>query len=196
MPGEMAITTTDVAKAKRALTAMQKSLRDWMRWRQMNDQVAAGTLPSKKLPPGLAKQIALSGRDPVVERALANQLYALLSELMPDARLPNPDGPGAAVQLASIALAGGQTPEGLVAQGSIAAYLTWPVLIVGGLLLAVTTAIRSAADVAKEKEHLACIQSGACTDYGFWLKVGGIAAIAFVAWHHLGLKERVRRATK
>jgi hypothetical protein len=65
----------------------------------------------------------------------------------------------------------------------------WPVLIVGAVFLAVTQAISSAADVAKDHEEKACIQAGACTDYGFWLKAGGIAMLAWLAWNKLGGRE-------
>jgi hypothetical protein len=60
----------------------------------------------------------------------------------------------------------------------------------------VTTAIKTAADVAKDKEEKACIQAGACTDYGFWLKAGGVTALLWLAWRELGLREAVHSFTK
>jgi hypothetical protein len=70
------------------------------------------------------------------------------------------------------------------------------VLIVGGLLLAVTTAVKTAADVAKEREHYACIQAGACTDYGFWLKWAGIGTLAYFAWNDMGVGDMVKGLLK
>jgi hypothetical protein len=59
----------------------------------------------------------------------------------------------------------------------------------------VTTVIRTMAEVAEEKERLACVQAGACTDYGFWLKAGGVAALVWVAWQ-MGAGERIRKMLK
>ncbi len=191
---ETTISNADVMKARGQLDAMRRSLASWLKYRTLNDAVATGNAPSK-LPVAFAKQLMIDGRDWATEQTIADQLYVLLSEVMPNAQLPVPaitTNPNAAVELARIAIAGpgaqvpasSPTPQGFV--------WLWPVLIVGGLLLAVTTAIKTMADVAKEKERLKCVQSGACTDYGFWLKVGGIAALVAVAWNQLGLKESLR----
>lgn len=185
------ISSADVVKAKRELDRMRGSLRSWLKFRTLNDAVAAGKAPSK-LPVKVAQQVVMSERDWGTEQKLANQLHALLSELHPDAQLPNPSvqqNPQAAVQLAVIAIKG---PTALAAPQATGIVWMWPVLIVGGLLLAVTTAIRSMADVAKEKERYACIRAGACTDYGFWLKVGGVAAAAWFAWTQTGLGDSVK----
>lgn len=69
-------------------------------------------------------------------------------------------------------------------------------LIVGGLLIAVTTAIKTAADVAKDSEEKACIQAGACTDYGFWLKAGGVTALVWFAWRELGVGDVVKSVVR
>ncbi len=60
----------------------------------------------------------------------------------------------------------------------------------------VTTAIKTAADVAKDSEEKACIMAGACTDYGFWLKAGGVTALAWFAWRELGLGDTIKSLIK
>lgn len=189
------VSTGDVANAKVELQRMKRSLAGWLKYRRLNDAVSAGVVPTKKSR-AYAREVVAQSRDWNAEQRLAKQLHVLLSESFPNASLPDPDvakNPQAAVQLATIAIRGpgaemaSPEPQGM-------AWL-WPVLIVGGLLLAVTTAIKTAADVAKDKEHTACIQAGACTDYGFWLKAGGVAALGFVAWQ-MGLGERVKKVFK
>ena len=174
-----AITRTDVSKAAGELASMRRGLTAWLDRRAFNDQRSI-TVPNRFS----------------IEQDLSSKLHALLSEVMPEASLPNADlrsNPSAAVQLASIAITG-QVP---VMQGNPAAMgatppWMWPVMIVGGLLLAITTAIRSAADVAKDAEEKACIRAGACTDYGFWLKAGGVAALVWFAWRELGLEHTIK----
>ncbi len=191
-----AITKNDVSRAAAELEAMRKSLRAWLRFRQINDGILAGTVRTK-IPPGQAKKMIISARaSSPIEQDLAHKLHALLAEVMPDALLPNADlrsNPNGAVQLAEIALTG-QVPvmqSGPAAMGAVQPWL-WPVLIVGGLLLAVTTAIRTAADVAKDAEEKECIRAGACTDYGFWLKAAAVLGIGWFAWKELGVGETVR----
>lgn len=191
-----AITTTQVARASNELESMRRALASWLKYRTLNDEVMAGRQPSR-LPPGLARHAIISTRDMAVEQELATRLHTLLSELGVK-NLPSPDvhsNPSAAVHLAKIAIAGG-APS---AMGGIFTGSTpwlWPVLIVGGLLLAVTTAVKTAADVAKERERYACIQAGACTDYGFWLKAGGVAVLGWFVWKELGVGDVVRSAIK
>ena len=175
------VTQNKVAKAGAELASMRRSLVSWLRFRAVNDQV--GVRPANR---------AAHDQD------LADKLHALLSELLPNAALPNPNvrqNPSAAVQLAQIAVTGEQAVMQANPSAMGAWYTSWPVLIVGGLLLAVTTAIKTAADVAKDSEEKACIKAGACTDYGFWLKAGGIAALAWVAWNN-GARELVRGVLK
>jgi hypothetical protein len=135
---------------------------------------------------------------PQVEQDLADQLYALLSELMPDAQLPNANlqsNPQGAVQLAQVAITGQASMQTSAPTATSGTHpWLWPVLIVGGLLLTITTAIQSSADVASQKEQDACIEAGACTDYGFWLKAGGIVMLAWFAWRELGLGDAVKGA--
>lgn len=195
MAASALVSSSDVHRAKVELDRMKQSLRGWLKYRTLNDAVAAGTAPTSK-PRAYAREVVLQGRNWATEQKLAKQLHVLLTDSFPDAELPDPDvvaNPQAAVQLALIAIDGPgasvalPSPQGMV--------WLWPVLIVGGLLLAVTTAIKTEADVAKDKEEKACIQAGACTDYGFWLKAGGIAALAYVAWQ-MGVVEKIKGALK
>lgn len=193
---QKAITKASVSRAAAELDSMRKSLRSWLRYRQTNDGIIAGTVRTK-IPPGQAKKMILASRaSSGAEQDLAHKLHALLSEVMPDAMLPNADlrsNPNGAVQLAEIAITG-QLPvmaASPAAMGATQPWL-WPVLIVGGLLLAITTAIRTAADVAKDAEEKECIKAGACTDYGFWLKAAAVLGLGWFAWKELGVGERVR----
>lgn len=190
------ITTTDVQQAAAELARMRGSLVSWLRYRELNDRVMAGTARVRK-PLAYAQRVVAMGRDTVLEQDLASKLHALLEQVMRGAQLPDPDvrsNPDAAVQLARIALMGGATVAHPAATGSLlTSPWLWPVLIAGGLLLVVTTAIKTAADVAKDREEKACIEAGACTDYGFWLKAGGIAAIAWIAWREFGRRNTPRK---
>jgi hypothetical protein len=204
------ISKAQVATAAQELAAMRRSLAEWLKYRTLNDQVLAGRpRQTLKVPLGYAQRVIAGSRDLAVEQDLATKLAALLGEVMPDTDLPISDlrqNPNAAVELANLALVGASPRPSALRQagggmalgafpGATHPWL-WPVLIVGGLLLAITTAIKTAADVAKEKERLACIQAGACTDFGFFLKVGGIAMIAYVAWNQFGVGEIVKGFVK
>ena len=192
-----AMTTAQVKQAAMELGKMRSSLTSWLKYRSLNDQVRAGIAKVRK-PLPYAQRVVVARRDMAVEQDLATKLHALLEQLMPDARLPDPDvthNPAAAVQLAQLAITGGsQVPAPVATSGLFAGQhpWLWPVLIVGGLLIAVTTAIKTAADVAKDQEEKACIEAGACTDYGFWLKAGGIAALVYIAWKEFGLDRAVK----
>jgi len=184
-----AITTPQVQEAAAELARMRRSLAAWLRFRQINDQVMEGTHPVRK-PLAYAQRVVVASRDMATEQDLATKLSALLGQVMPGQPLPQADlsmNPSGAVDLAKIALAVGSVVSSPTATGGILGAgghpWLWPVLIVGGLLLTVTTAIKTAADVAKDREEKACIEAGACTDYGFWLKAGGVAALALLAWN-------------
>lgn len=189
---EASVTPGEAAKAERELKRMRSSLKGWLKFRLLNDQVAAGKMPSK-LPRQVAAQIVTADR--AGEQQLALQLYTLLSEVMDAQRLPNPDlstDPNAAVKLARIAITG-KVPSEAAAPAAQGIFWLWPVvIIVGGVLFTVMTAIRSRADVQKEKERLKCIQAGACTDYGFWLKISALLVGGWVVWDKLGLREKVQ----
>lgn len=192
-----AITMTDVKRASNELASMRSSLMKWVKYRTLNDRVLDGTITKIRKPLPYAQRVVASQRDMATEQDLANKLSALLGEIMPEVRLPNADlrsNPQAAVQLAQIAISGrvptqASSPQ---ATGAIPHAWMWPALIVGAVLLTITTAIKTAADVAKDREEKACIAAGACTDYGFWLKVGGVTALAWFAWRELGVGDHVR----
>jgi hypothetical protein len=188
---DVAISAADVRTAASQLAQMRGSLSSWLKYRGLNDRVLAGTLQTNK-PAAYAQGVIASTRDPALERNLAVQLNALLSRVMPGYPLPSVDAPNAAVQLAQLALQGGTTVSSPAATGSLLGGghpWLWPVLIVAGLLLVVTSAIKTSADAATERERIACIEAGACTDYGFWLKAGAIGVAAWLLWTHLGGKE-------
>lgn len=201
MAASQAITTTDVQKAASELAKMRRSLAGWLKYRLINDQVLAGTITKIKKPLPYAQRVVTSGRNMANEQDLADKLNTLLTQLMPGTTLPNANvaqNPDAAVQLAQIALAG-QASAPTATSGFLSTPShpwLWPVLIVGGLLLVVTTAIKSSADVAKDQEEKACIEAGACTDYGFWLKAGGVVALVWFAWVQLGVGDVVKGAIK
>src|SRR5262245_2762103 len=193
-----AITTTEVKAAAAELARMRASLASWLKYRTLNDRVAAGQAAVRK-PVAYAKRVVTTSRDMSIEQDLASKLHALLEVVLKDQPLPDPDvrsNPQAAVQLASVALTGGAAVSSPTATGSLVAGShpwLWPALIVAGVLITVTTAIKTAADVAKDREEKACIEAGACSDFGFWLKAGGILALAWLAWRELGLGELVTR---
>jgi hypothetical protein len=197
------ISNAEVQKAANELARMRSSLRGWLKYRTLNDQVMAGTARTR-VPLAYAQRAVAQARDMATEQDLADKLHALLNVVMQGRDLPNADlraNPQGAVQLAQIAIAGDTqvmapvATGGLFSAGASHPWL-WPVLIVGGLLLTITTAIKTAADVAKDREEKACITAGACTDYGFWLKAGGIAALAYLAWTQMGGREAVHSLTK
>lgn len=188
------VSASDVARAQAELERMKRSLRGWLKYRLLNDAVVAGTAPTKK-PRGYAIAV-ISNRNMTTEAKLAQQLYVLLTESFPDADIPLPDvtvNPNAAVVLAQMAISPTPPPAASAPIAAGMAAWLWPVLIVGGLLLAVTTAIQSQAEVAQTAEQTACIEAGACTDSGFWLKAGGIAMLVYVAWQ-MGVGDQVKRA--
>lgn len=196
-----AVTTKEVQQAARELDKMRSSLAAWLKYRTRNDQVLAGTAQTKK-PLAYAQHVVSTSRDLAIDQDLATNLTALLEVVMPGYPLPNPDvtvNPDAPVQLAQLALAGAQVTTSPTATGnfSLAAHpLMWPVLIVLGVVLVATTAISSYADVAKDREEKACIEAGACTDYGFWLKAGGAIVVGFFVWEKLGVKHYFERGRR
>lgn len=195
------ISKTQVQTAAQELAAMRRSIAGWLKYRTLNDRVLAGKA-NTKYPLAFAQRVIASSRDMAIEQDLATKLSVLLAEVMPEAKLPGADlrdNPNAAVELANIALVGASpqgVKQGVGGLGVPAHPWLWPVLIVAGLLLAITTAIKTAADLAEEKERLACIQAGACTDFGFFLKAGGILMIAYVAWNQLGVGDLVKGLIK
>jgi hypothetical protein len=190
--GDAPVTAVEKLRAEVELGKMRSSLRGWLKYRSLNNAVAEGRAKSK-VPPGLAKKMLDTSRDWPLEQKLAKQLYVLLSEVFDSQMLPDPRDPDAAAKLAEIAIAGKLSSEaqGAQAQGF---FWMWPaVIVVGGVLFTIVFKIRSDAALAEEKERLECIKLGACTDYGFWLKVAGVGVIAWLAWDKFGLREAAGR---
>ncbi len=189
------VTLAEKAKAEAEIHKMRSALTGWLRYREINNAVVAGKAKAK-VPPGLAKKMIESGRDWGLEQKLANQLHVLLSETFDAGQLPSPNlvkDPEAAVKLAQIAIAG-RLPSDGAAPAAAGMIWLWPAVVVVGLVLfTVVFKIRSDAALAEEKERLACVQMGACTDYGFWLKLGGVALLAWLAWDKFGLREAAGR---
>lgn len=157
-------------KAASELQKMKASLGRWLSYRARTD---ANTPPAKKA--------ALRFSRLKDEQRLAQNLAKLLTE----AGFQNlPTDAGAAPGLAEMVLrdeVGSPQSQGF-----------WMLLIpVAGAVFLISYWIRSQADLAAEKERIRCIESGACTDSGFWMKVGGISLLAYLAWDKFGGKEAV-----
>jgi len=203
------ITAAQAQAGKVELAKMKRSLASWLKYRSMNDQIAAGgasSLPTPLLktpgastPPAAVMSLRLRRERFADESELAAQLHTLLAEVFDGGTLPDPDvqkNPNAAVELAKIAIAG-KLPGEAAAPTAAGFIWMWPlVIVVGAIAFVITTAIRSSADVAKEKERLECIKAGKCTDTGFWLKVGALTVVGWIVWDKMGVGERVKRAVK
>lgn len=196
------VTKDQAVAARNELRRMRSSLMQWLKYRSLNDQVSAGmpvpsplfAKPGAKPMPAAAMALRMRTERMASEQALATQLYTLLSEVFDASTLPTPDiskDSAAAVKLAQIAISG--TLPGESAAPAAAGFIwMWPlVIVVGAIAFVITSQIRSSADVAKEKERLACVEAGKCTDSGFWMKVGAITLVGWIAWDKFGLRERV-----
>lgn len=199
----LAGTDADQARADAAIKSMRGALKGWLKYRDIMDAYVAGKRKApafwrnpgaKPLPPAVVAQTLRRERYPG-EQDLAETLYGLLVEAgVNPAAIPAPNvaaDPDAAAKLARIAIAGGTESEAALG-------IAWFVLLipVAGVVLVLSQMIKSKADVEKEKERLRCIESGACTDSGFWLKVGAIAVTAWLAWDKFGLREAVEKRKK
>ena len=167
-------TVSEPAQAKARLAKMKRSLKRWMKIRAK--RAASPEVKNQRY---------------AREQDLANTVWQLLVECgMNSASLPSPDvrkDSDAAVKLAEIAITGKSPDEVSVEQEQGIWFLVIPV---AGAVLVLTHLISTKADVAMQKEEIDCIQSGKCTDYGFWLKMGSIAVIGWIAWDKLGLKRK------
>lgn len=199
-PPAEALGAVDQATAEAELRKMRGSLQGWLRYRAKMDAYAAGQAApallrrGKPLPPTAVAGSLRSARYQG-EQDLANTLHSLLVDMGCDATtLPSPDvsrDPDAAPKLAQIAI-GGRCPGDAMAPQ--APGFIWLIAIpVAGAVLIISQYVRSKADVEKERERLRCIQAGACTDTGFWLKIAAIATTAWVAWDKFGLREAVEK---
>jgi hypothetical protein len=190
------VTASERARAETEIKKMRKALVGWLRYRELNNAVAEGRAKAK-VSPGLAKKMVETGRDWGLEQKLAAELHVLLSETFDAGQLPSPDvyqDPNAAVRLAQIAISG-KLPGEAVAPGPQGLFWLWPAVVVVGLVLfTIVFKIRSDAETAQEKERIECIKMGACTDYGFWLKLGGVALLGWIVWDKFGGREFAGRA--
>lgn len=203
------VTKASAAKAKAELRKMRDSLKEWLHYRAINTQVASGK--ADKVPTPLLKRPGARAPDPRAmswklgreryerEQQMALQLHALLSEVFDAGDLPEPDlsdNPRAAVELANIAIAG-KLPGEAPAPSEQGLIWLWPlVIIVGAIAFTITSHIRNQAEIAKERERLECIEAGKCTDYGFWLKIGAVGFLGWLAWDKLGLGKKIKGALK
>jgi hypothetical protein len=191
------VTASEKSKAEAAIRGMRKSLKQWITFRSLLNDQAAGLRPSK-LPISVVRNM-IATRDVALEQRMASRLHVLLSEMFDPSSLPNPNmqqNPQAAVELAQIAIAG-KLSDDVVGPTDIGMVWLWPaVAVVGAVLVTVMFKIKSDADVLKDQAHNQCVMSGGCTDYGFWLKLGGVAAVAWLAWEKVGLREAAGRLRK
>jgi len=201
------ITSSQAQASKLELARMRKSLASWLKFRTLNDTIASGNgasiptpmlrKPGSSLPPAEVMALRLRRQRLDYEAELALQLHQLLSEVFDSSTLPDPNvqqNPNAAVELAKIAIAG-KLPTEASSNASVGSVWMWPiVVIVGVVAFVIMSAIRSSAEVAKEKEEIECIKAGKCTDSGFWLKLGAAAFIGWLVWDKAGVGERVKRA--
>jgi hypothetical protein len=129
----------------------------------------------------------------------ASDLHALLSEVFDASSIPSPDlnrNPNAAVALAQIAISG-RVPGDMATPQAAGFIWLWPlVIVVGGIAFVLASKIRNDAETAQEREHYQCIRDGHCTDSGFWLKVGAVGFLGWLAWDRLGVGDRVKGLIK
>jgi len=193
------ITKDQAAQAKLELKRMQGALRSWLKYRTINDKIAAGQAehipnpllkrPGTFAPPAAAMLLRLSNDRAARESALAKNLYALLSEVFDSSQLPSPQDRNAAVSLARIAV-GGKLPGDRSPEAAGFIWL-WPlVVVIGVVAFTISQKIKSDAAAAAEHERIECIKAGKCTDTGFWMKFGAIAVVGWIAWDKMGLRER------
>jgi hypothetical protein len=195
-------TPSEKRQAEVALKGMRKGLIGWLKFRKRMDEYVAGKVQAPKLyrlpgtkpmPPAVVGYTLRNDRF-AEEQDLANTLHALLVECGADpAALPCANvarDPDAAVKLATIAIKG-KTPS--EAASPSAQGIVWFVLLIpiAGVVIVLSQLIKSKADVVKEKERLRCIQAGACTDSGFWMKIAAVSVVGWLAWDKLGLREKV-----
>lgn len=192
------VTPGEKAKAEKRIRKMRRSLKNWLKKRRINDEAAMGKRKAKVPASILAKTLPLA-RDWKLEQRLAIQLHGLLSEVTDASQLPSPDiskDPNAAVKLALIAINGklsgeAQSPS---PQGILPLVFIWPVVIVVGMVMfTIMSKISNDADLAELKEHNRCIESGACTDSGFWLKMGAAAVVGWIVWDKLGARKAFKK---
>lgn len=172
-------------QAKRELDKMQRSLSDWLKYRAMVNAVVAGKLPTAYQPAVIA-QIVEAYRDVTTEQRLANELRAFLSTLHDQQDFSRLN----AEELARVAVTGQVPASGPSAQGLVP--LVW-LIMVGGVVVTLATAVTSYADVLKERDRLALCKAGikdACgTPWLHWLAAGGVV---YFLWRETALLDGVK----
>lgn len=154
-------------EAARELAALRKSLATWLKYRNMADAA-----------PETGKVVA--PRDFAAEAELAEKLYDLLMQVVPESKLPDPQAKGAAVVLAQMALS--KSPQ---ATGAVPVWL----IGVGIGAIALVSVTHSIADTVVEKERLRCVQAGACSDTSALWKWAAIAGAGYLAYRHFSKKK-------
>jgi hypothetical protein len=167
------VTPKEKARAELEIKLMRGELAKWLKYRTL-----LGTPPTDILP---------------VERRLGQRLFVLLSEMFDAQTLPSAASP---IALAQIAISG-KLPTETVSPSAQGIVWLWPaVAVVGLVLVTVIMKVRSDAADAADARRVQCIEAGKCTDTGFWLKLGGVMLVAWLAWDKFGLREAVERRTK
>lgn len=168
-----AISPSEKAQADREIRRMRSALEKWLKYRLLLGTPASDITP--------------------VELRLGKRLHVLLREMFDASQLPPESN---VIQLAKIAIAGKLSPNELTTStgmGALGFVWLWPaVAVVGLVLMTVVTKIKTDAEDAADARQKECIMAGKCTDTGFWIKVGGVALVAWLAWEKLGLKRMVR----
>lgn len=155
-------------QAAKELAALRKSLASWLKYRNMAD--GAPERPGKPVAP----------RDFAAEAELAEKLYDLLMQVVPESKLPDPQAKGAAVVLAQMALS--KSPQ---ATGAVPVWL----IGVGIGAIALVAVTNSIADTVVEKERLRCVQAGACSDTSALWKWAALAGAGYLAYRHFSKKK-------
>ncbi len=199
------ITSAQALRAKAELQKMRSSLAAWLKYRRINDEIASGKpvptpllkRPGARRSPVAVFMLELHSQRASHEAVLAGQLYQLLAEVFDGDSLPEPNlakNPNAAVELAQIAISG-KLPGETAAPDAQGFVWLWPlVIVVGAIALVIMTAVRTNADAAMERERLECVKQGACTDSGFWIKLGAVAVVGWIVWDKMGVGKRVMSA--
>lgn len=156
-------------EAARQLAALRKSLATWLKYRNMAD----AAVPKPSMAP-------VAPRDFAAEAELAEKLYDLLMQVVPESKLPDPQAKGAAVVLAQMALS--KSPQ---ATGAVPVWL----IGVGIGAIALVSVTHSIADTVVEKERLRCVQAGACSDTSALWKWAALAGAGYLAYRHFSKKK-------
>ena len=160
------VTPEEAMKAQSEILKMRRALTKWLGYR-----AKLNLAPNDLLP---------------VEAKLGQRLYVLLSEMFDAQQLP---AQTAVVNLAQIAVAG-KLPTEVSTPSAQGFVFLWPlVAVVGLVMLTIVTKIKSDADDAADARHNECVMKGQCVDSGMWMKWGGIALVAWIAWDKFGLKK-------